>query len=781
MLSPLSWIKEYVALPPPPKLIDRLNQTGTTVAAVRQFGEGLDNIIVGEIQEVVPHPNADKLQLAKVKVPGKLLSIVCGAKNIEAGQKVPVAGVGTFVPIGPNGQPMKIERIKIRDVESQGMLCSGKELGLGSDYAGILILNPDLKIGTKLTAALNLPEIVLETEVTTNRGDELSIYGLAREISAVTGGSLKTLTAKAVTPADSHALSVKIEDPKLCPRYCAVTISNLKVGPSPDFIQMRLLESGMRPINNVVDITNYIMLLTGQPLHAFDYAKVAEGGIIVRESRAGERVTTLDGVTRVLGFGSIVIADSEKVLGLGGVMGGEGSGVSELTDTIVLESAVFDPVSIRQTAIKFNLRSEASLRFERSVDAQGSDLALELAVELFQKYAAGRVSSGVVDIFPNPYKPSEVSLTKAKLEQYLGYKLPLSSAAIILTKLGFNVVKRSSNSITIEVPSWRAHDASIEEDLIEEVARLEGYDKIPSCLPAGLIPESKPHSELKQIYTIKDHLASLGLSEVMNYSMISEEHLGTSNALRLTNYISSDWEYMRTLLLFGLLKSSFKNYELSGNFRVFEVGKVYKNSENGDLPHEINSLAFVGENFSEVKGYFESIISKLNIHPATYEQPSSEEKSFWIDYARVSIEGERIGQIGSPSLFQATRLGVKKTLYFGEFNLEKLLKHTNKNIMYIDVPRFPSIYEDVSFVVDLDLPVQEVVQEISELANVKHLTNIHPLEPGFTKKEMGLNKKSMLLRLTFQSTTKTLTNDEVRVERVKVENLLKSKFKAKIR
>ncbi|HET7713685.1 MAG TPA: phenylalanine--tRNA ligase subunit beta, partial [Patescibacteria group bacterium] len=570
--------------------------------------------------------------------------IVCCAKNIEAGQKVPVAKVGTTVPVGKDGEPLKIERVKIREVESAGMLCSPKELGLGDDHSGILILDKDLKIGTPLTKALSLPETVLETEVTTNRGDELSIYGLAGEIAAITGNKHRPLITKEspvqITPAVKLTVSA---DPAFCRRYSAQVVTNLSLAPSPAFIQLRLRQAGMRPINNVVDITNYVMLLTGQPLHAFDYRKISRGEIIVRESRTGDRLTTLDGVTRQLGFGQIVISDPEKILGLGGVMGGEDSGVTNLTDTVVIESAVFDPVAIRQTTVKYNLRSEASFRFERGVEIGGTLRALNLAVELLQKYAGGKAASPVIDVYPQKYVPAHVTMTSSKLNQYLGYDYPLSQAEKILTGLGLLTASKTKDKLTVKVPSWRERDITIEEDLIEEVARIEGYDNIPSLMPSGEVPKTPPITNINLIQDIRGHLSSLGLTEVSVYPMISPDLNLEENALKISNSISGQWEYLRTSLIPGLAETSAKNINLGEEGPIFEIGKVYLPSD--ELPQEKEILALSAADFSLVKGYVQSVLEKLSLPSSKYKKGSSQ--LFTEDSTSfVEVNGTIAGQMG---------------------------------------------------------------------------------------------------------------------------------------
>ena len=777
MKLPLSWLKEYVALPPLPQLIERMNQTGTTVEAVTPFGEGLAGIVVGEILAVNPHPNADKLQLATVQLPGKKLEIVCGARNIEVGQKVPVAPVGSSVPVGPNGVAMPITRAEIRGIKSSGMLCSAKELGLGEDHAGILILDPSIKIGTKLTTVLSLPETILETEVTTNRGDELSIYGTARELGAILDVKLKPLptTKLSVETNEILPLSVKVAGNDLASRYSAVVVTGIKLGPAPALIQTRLRESGIRPINNVVDITNYIMLLTGQPLHAFDYNKVANHLITVRESKSGDRVVTLDGQLRQLGFGNIVITDSEKILGLAGVMGGEDESVTDLTDTIVLESAVFNPKMIRATAMKYSLQSEAALRFQRGVDPTKCLTALAAAVKLLQLYAGGIVANDIVDIYPHPQLPVKVGLTQAKLDRYLGYRFPLSQAATILAKLGFTKVTSSAEELTVAVPSWRATDIAIEEDLIEEVARISGYDKIPEQLPSGVIAPLPPNPAIEMVRQAKEHLSALGYSEVLTYSLVPETLVNAESTLKLANTISKEWEYLRTSLIPGLAQAAMTNINWSGEFRVFELSKVYLPREH-DLPAEPNHLGLVGEDFYEVKGVIESLLTKLNLPGRSYTAGESE---YLTEVANIMVDNNLLGQIGTLNHVYRERTGLKRGLWFAELDFDAVLTHRQTNLSFPEIPRFPMVKVDLSILVNLDVPIGQIMQTVAS-AKSELLASTEPFDV-FTDPKLGEHKKSVSLRLFFQSKDKTLTDAEVKIEREKIEQVLKQNLKAKIR
>lgn len=778
MLAPLSWLKEYVSLPALTDLVDRLNETGTTVASVTTFGEGLEGTLVGEILDVNPHPNADKLQLTTVALPGKKLSIVCGAPNIAAGQKVPVAPIGSSVPVGREGTPMKIEKVKIRDVESQGMLCSAKELGLGDDHGGILILDDTLKIGTKLTSALGLPETILDIEVTTNRGDELSIYGLAREISVVTGSALKPLTGKKPSaPEKKSPLSIKVVNEALCPRYSAVKIGNLTVGPSPAFIQSRLRGAGMRPISNIVDITNYVMLLTGQPLHAFNAASVKGSSITVRESKAGERITTLDGVTRVLGFGQIVIAGSEKILALGGVMGGIGSGISNDTNEIIIESAIFDPVSIRQTVTKFNLRSEASLRYERGVDTEGTVRALEIAADLLARYAGGQIVSEIVDIYPASSQPSKVSLTKSKLGQYLGYDHSLKEAGKILGKLGLKQVSATKDKLTVMVPSWRDRDISLEVDLIEEVARIQGYSKIPSVMPVGTIPVTIPNQITTSLHQIREHLTSLGLNEVSVPPMVSSDQINGNQALKISNSISKDWDYLRVSIVPGLISTAAYNADLGNSSSIFEIGRVYQ-PRQGDLPVESTHLALTSNSFSDLKGYIESMLERLNLPPANF-LPGTSPYMAEGTAATVVLNNTVIGVLGTVSPKFKDQAGLRRSLWVGEIDLSSLLTNLPGPATFSPVPKYPTSREDLSILVDVDVSADQIIK-IASKAGGELLVHVE-LRDIFADPALGEGKKSVTITLTFQARDKTLTDLEIKEEKSKIELALKSKLQAKIR
>jgi phenylalanyl-tRNA synthetase beta chain len=769
----LSWLAEYTNPPKMDRLVKRLNETGTSVEAVTTFGEGLDQIIVGEILDVIPHPNADKLSVAKVKIPNKELNIVCGAPNITQGQKVPVAPVGASVPKGPEGAPMKIERRKIREVESKGMLCSARELGLGENHDGILILDPDTRVGEKLNKLLHLPDTIIDTEVTPNRGDKLSIYGTAREVSAVTNEKLEEIKVpKLNIEGEEISLSAEITNPNLCRRYCAVAIGGIKIAPSPAYIQIRLAASGLRPVNNVVDITNYVMLLIGQPLHAFDKAAIEGNKIIIRASKKDEELTTLDGITRTLPPGSVVIADTKQALALGGVMGGQSSAISEQTEIIVLESAVFDPVAIRRTSMLLNLNSEASHRFQRHVDPTSTITALELAVDLLKKHASGFITSRVLDLYPNKVKAVKVTLPKDKLDQYLGYEMTINQASQTLENLGYHTSHKTENELTATVPSWREHDVSIPEDLIEDIASIEGYHKIPPVLPTGVVEPLAPTRRLPIITEVKNHLVSLGMREIYTYSMTSQDIVKQGASLKITNPTSKEWEFMRTSLIPALTETLHQNLSWGIDNDLFELSKVYLPRDK-DLPNENLRLALSARDLDTAKSLLGSIFSRLDISSPTYEEKTSVDPQTLVS---VKVNGHEIGSITETSRISNQKTALKYNRILSEIDFEKVVELAHSPRQFKLPAKFPTVTEDLTFEVDAKTKIVKIMEAAMEN---KHII-LRNVDYAGTYTGNDLSKKSVTLSLIFRSDEKTLTAEEVKQARQEIAEKLKSSLNAKI-
>ncbi|MCL2766726.1 MAG: phenylalanine--tRNA ligase subunit beta, partial [Peptococcaceae bacterium] len=598
-----NWLKDYVDIDiPPQELADRLTMIGVAVENVTALGQGVHGVVVGRIESIDPHPGADKLVVTVVDTGSEKLQIVTAATNVSAGDVIPVALEGAVVASG-----LKIKRAKLRGVESRGMMCSGQELGIDPNTMpaeqahGIMLLPQDTPLGMDAKEAVGVNDFILELDLTPNRGDCLSVIGVAREVAALTGQPLKLPkpefpeTGEDIT---GHA-KVDIADPELCRRYIARLLRNIRIFPSPSWMQARLRAAGMRPINNIVDVTNYVMLEMGQPLHAFDYDKLAEHHIIVRQAKPGEEMLSLDGTQRKLTPDMLLITDPSGPVCIAGVMGGLDSEITENTTTMLLESAYFHPVSIRRTSKALGLRSEASLRFEKGIDQVGCLAAINRAVQLICDMNAGEAVKGVIDNNIAPAPERTVILRPERVNYVLGIDISKEKVSGILEKLQF-AVKDSGDVLSVAIPSYRG-DVSIEEDLIEEIARMYGYDIVPSTLPTGLSACGAKTREQVFRTVVADTLAASGINEAITYSftnpgVFDRMNLEQDNVLRQTiniqNPLSEDHSVMRTMLLPGLLESLAKNFNRRNqDAALFEIGTVFLPESVGDNHQERQILA----------------------------------------------------------------------------------------------------------------------------------------------------------------------------------------------
>jgi len=595
MKAPLKWLREYVNITiPPDELAKKLTMSGTDVGAIETIG-GWENIVVGEVVAIAPHPNADRLKLATVDLGSERLTSVCGAPNVAIGQKIPFAPIGAQLLDAESGERIRLKKAKIRGVASEGMICSERELGISDHHEGIMVLPTDAPVGIHLDEYMG--DSILDMDLTPNRPDLLSVIGIAREVAALTGETMTTTDTKYIEAGESIVgqASVEIHDPDLCPRYCASLITGVKIGQSPAWLEQRLLACGMRPINNVVDATNYVMLEYGQPLHAFDFDNIADRKIIVRRA-TNESMYTLDGVARDLSDDMLVIADGMGPIAVAGVMGGAESEVTESTTSILLESANFNAASIRRTSTRFKLRSEASLRFEKGLSPELPLPALKRATQLIAEISGGKIASGIIDIYPGNKEVDPISLTTKKVARVLGIEISYEKIVTVLESLGFQCTLIGAGELQVARPYWRT-DVRLAEDLVEEIVRIIGYDELPTTLPSGALPAYIPDPFRALKMRISDILVGCGMQEVVTYSLTSIDTLQRIfpqiAPLKVANPITTEQEYLRTTLRPGLLQvlSSNEKHEENG-IRLFEVDKVYF-PRAGDLPEERHMLAGV--------------------------------------------------------------------------------------------------------------------------------------------------------------------------------------------
>ena len=805
MLVPISWLKKYVPVTDSPhELAHKLTMAGIEIGEVQVIGGDWDRekVVVGHVLRVDPHPNADRLSLPTVDTgDGGTATVVCGAPNVAAGQKIAFAREGAALFSPHSGKVETLKRARIRGVESRGMVCSPLELGLGEDHDGILVLDNEAPIGTPLSDYLG--DAVLDAEVTSNRPDCLSILGIAHEVAAITGESVSEPDHTYVEdgPDIKSQVTIEIADPDLCYRYTASLITGVKIGPSPQWLKDALTRAGQRPINNVVDITNYVMLEYGQPLHAFDFDTCKDRTIIVRAAREGEMLTTLDGEQRKLSPPMLTIADSSDAVGLAGVMGGANSEMTADTTAVLLESASFNAVNTRRTRTALDLRTDASDRFERGIRAALAPIGLRRATQLIVELCGGTAASGIIDLYPTRREPPTVRLSRARIRQVLGVDYPMSQVRRVLESLGFEEAEEPgglidlietveaassderTDTLWLKVPYWRS-DISIEDDLVEEVARIVGYDSLPTTMLSTAVPhwQPQPMTELKE--RVRDLLAAAGMQETISYSPTTLDNLSRVDALddsnpplRIANPLSREWEYMRTSLRSNVLNTLSYNRRIAqgDGIRIFEVGRVYvpkPEAKERDLPDELEMLVGVvsGPRFTaswaaeeadmgffDAKGALEYALGKLGVE-ATYE-PSEDSIMQPGRTARVTVGGVHLGVIGElrPGVLESFDLDAYSAAMF-EIGLDALLSVTgDAQQTYTASSRFPESYRDLALVVDADVPA----------ARIQGIINRHALVVGstpfdvYTGEGVAEGRKSVAFRVVFQSDRATLTSEQV--------------------
>ena len=776
----LRWLKEYVDISTPlEKLCEGLTMAGLEVGGMEVIGGSWNDIVVGKIVDVSAHPNADRLRLVTVDLGKQRSTVVCGAPNVAVGGKVAFAHVGAQLTDGHSGEIVQLKPAKIRGVVSEGVVCSEKELGISDSHEGIMILSPEAIIGIPLTEYLG--DTILDLDITPNRPDCLSVIGIAREIAALTGNKvhIPEVQCQELEEAIDSFASVEIIEPELCPRYCASLLTGIKVTSSPQWLQRRLLACGMRPINNIVDVTNYVMLEYGQPLHAFDYNEILGKQIIVRRAGNGETITTLDGVERTLNLNMLVIADKERAIAIAGIMGGADTEVTENTTTVLIESANFNQAVIHRESIGLRLSSEASLRFEKGLSRDLPLIALKRATQLMAELAGGKVAKGIIDVYPGKQRRESISLPVADIKRLLGVELEVSEIAETLELLGFGCRQTESNSqVHVDVPWWRT-DVSCAADLAEEIARIIGYDKIPTTILSSQLPRHEPVPMLSLKRQLRSILVSCGFQEVLIYSLTSLEMLGRLSPefrmigptpMKVANPMSREQEYLRTSLRAGLLSVLARNERYQeDDIRLFEIGKVFLPRER-DLPQEKEMLCAVlsgsqrrlswqGKeepiDFFVAKGIVETVLSRLGLI-ASFE--ASEDESLCPGRsADVIIGNDKLGVVGElhPKVSEVFELS--ETAYLIEIDLDKLSSFTATLKKYQPIPRYPSTSRDIALLVDEQITYQQICAIIQNFS----LVNSVALFDLYVGEQVPAGKKSLAFRIGYQSSAYTLTDSEV--------------------
>jgi phenylalanyl-tRNA synthetase beta chain len=833
MRVPLGWLRDYVDIAiPVGELIDRLTLAGLEVSSVHVYGLPVpagvrvkaedaspvwapDKIVIGKVLEVQGHPNADRLTLATVDYgAAEPKTVVTGAPNIrvgDRGQIVVVALSGSVLFDGHSEQKTlrELKPSKIRGVPSDAMVCSAYELGISDEHEGIILLDQQLAPGTPAFQVLG--EIVIDIDVLPNMARCLSMIGMAREVAALTGQSLRLPAAAPAGkgPRAAGRVEIAIEDPKLCARYAAGMIEGVRIGPSPGVVQRRLNYAGMRPISNIVDIANYVMLEWGQPLHTFDYDRLKEraGGrtpvITARPARLGEKLKTLDGVERTLKPEHLVIADSAGPVAIAGVMGGAETEVTANTSNILLESANFDFLSIRRTMKELNLPSEASVRFSKGIHPEIVRPAAGRAQALMEEHATGTSSPDLVDAYPAPLPPQKIELRLDRVMRLLGMEVSADRATEILKSLEFKVEPSSPGVLEITVPPHRLDIQAGAEDLIEELGRIIGYDRMPATLLADSLPEQREDRDLMIEERVRDTLVAMGLQEAMTYALTepaAEAPLGvdTEPYVEILNPISSDMRVMRHSVLASMLRVASANLRHTDTLELFEIGTIYQPVGGEKLPAEPRRLGLVltgrrqGEfwadpqdgpvptyDFFDAKGIVDGLWHALHLSDVTYEPA----KATWLHPARsahIKCGGELIGTFGElhPKTAAAFDLGERDVLA-GEFDLQKIFALVPDGFNFQPVPRFPPALRDIAVIVAEDVPAARIEQEIST-AGAPLLAGMR-LFDLYRGESIPQGTKSLAYALTYQAADRTLVDKEVDRAHKKIEDRLKHVLKARIR
>ena len=781
MLISNEWLKDYVdAGVSVEDLAERITRTGIEVDDIIDYTKDIKNLVVGYVQSKEKHPDADKLNICQVDIgEEEAVQIVCGAPNVDAGQHVIVAKVGGRLPGG-----IKIKRAKLRGERSEGMICSLQEIGISSNVVpkayenGIFVFPTEVEPGTDALTALYLNDQVMEFDLTPNRADALSMVGTAYEVAALyqTEMTKPETQSNETSESASNELSVTIDNPEKVPYYSARVVKNVTIAPSPIWMQARLIKAGIRPINNVVDISNYVLLEYGQPLHMFDQDHIGSKEIVVRQAKDKETMTTLDNTERTLVNTDIVISNGQEPIALAGVMGGDFSEVTEQTTNVVVEGAIFDSVSIRHTSRRLNLRSESSSRFEKGIATEFVDEAVDRACYLLQTYASGevlqdKVASGDLGSFVTP-----IDITAEKVNKTIGFDLSSDEIKAIFEQLGFET-KQNGDTLTVNVPS-RRKDITIKEDLIEEVARIYGYDEIPSSLPVfGEVTSGELTDRQHKTRTVKETLEGAGLNQAITYSLVSKDHakdfaLEERPTISLLMPMSEAHSTLRQSLLPHLIEAAAYNVARKNkDVRLYEVGRVFFGNGEGELPDEVEYLSGIltGEyvvntwqgkkeeiDFFIAKGVVDRVAEKLNLE---FSYKAGEINGLHPGRtAIISLEGKEIGFIGELHPQVAADNDLKRTYVF-ELNYDAIMQVAVGYINYEPIPRFPGVTRDIALEVNSDVPSSELKQIIHDNGeDILQSTLVFDVYEGEHLEE---GKKSVAIRLNYLDTEDTLTDERV--------------------
>ncbi|HQW69037.1 MAG TPA: phenylalanine--tRNA ligase subunit beta [Flavobacterium sp.] len=801
-----NWLKQFIKIDlKSEETAAILTDLGLEVEVVEKYQSvrgGLQGVVVGHVLSCEKHPDADRLKITKVDLgDGTPVQIVCGANNVAAGQKVPVATIGTKL-FDKDGVEFEIKKGKIRGEESHGMICAEDELGLGTSHDGIMILDEKLKPGTPCAKVFNIEnDEVFEIGLTPNRADAMSHYGVARDLRA----SLlqKNSTLELITPSVSTfridkrilKIDVDVKDNKLAPRYCGVTLSGLTVKPSPEWLQNRLKAIGLTPKNNIVDVTNYILHDLGQPLHAFDASKI-NGKIIVKTAVAGTKFTTLDDVERTLNEEDLMICDEKGPLCIAGVFGGKGSGVSETTNSIFLESAYFNPISVRKSAKRHGLNTDASFRFERGIDPTITEFALKRAALLIKEVAGGEITSDIVDIYPKKIEDFPVFLSFEKTTKLIGQELPKETIKRILASLDIKVTTVSDAGLGLIIPSYRV-DVQREVDVIEEILRVYGYNNINFTKKLNATVSNSARTEDYKVQNIiATQLNSNGFHEMMANSLTTPDYVNLSEMLKeeynvmMLNPLSSDLSAMRQSLLFsGLEAVSYNINRRNGDLKLFEFGKTYHKLPSGyDEPKHLTLFVSGNRNneswtnpqkqsdFFLFKGYVNSILERLGIQKL---QNKPVETDVFAEGIAIASGNDTLVEFGTVKKSILKHFDIKQEVFYADFNWNLILKLIGTKIKFTDIPKYPEVRRDLALLVDENVAF-DAIYTIARQTEKSLLKNVN-LFDVYQGKNLPEGKKSYAISFTLQDNSKTLTDEQIDKIMTKLQKNLENEIGASLR
>ncbi|MDO1511212.1 phenylalanine--tRNA ligase subunit beta [Maribacter confluentis] len=804
-----NWLKQFIKIDwESDETAELLTDLGLEVEGVEKFESvkgGLKGVVVGHVLSCEKHTNADKLNVTMVDIGLEApLQIVCGASNVAAGQKVPVATIGTTLYTA-EGEAWTIKKGKIRGEESHGMICAEDELGLGTSHEGIMVLDKNLKVGTPCAELFDIElDEIFEIGLTPNRADAMSHFGVARDLKA--GLKQKEITKELITPSTSHfnindrslKIDVDVKDSSLAPRYCGVTLSNLIVQPSPTWLQNRLKSIGLTPKNNVVDATNYVLHELGQPLHAFDAAKIKGHKIVVQTMPKGTKFTTLDGVERTLHEDDLMICDSKNPLCLAGIFGGLDSGVTESTTSIFLESAYFNPVAIRKSAKRHGLNTDASFRFERGIDIENVEYSLKRAALLIKDIAGGEITSDIIDLYPNKVTNFEVFLAFEKINKLIGQEIPQDTIKSILASLDIKVKNVTEAGMGLEVPSYRV-DVQRQVDVIEEILRVYGYNNIAfgNKLNASIATTSPTEDHIIQ-NTIGNLLASKGYYEILtnsltnpNYAELLQTNDSQTESVQIINPLSGDLSVLRRASLFSALETA--NYNINrkrGNLKLFEFGKTYLSKENKRIENKYLSILLCGNtlpeswtskpvatNFFELKTIVETILTRLGLSDL---KSLPTESNLFSEGLSLFYKKNNLVSFGLVKKTILKQFDIKQDILFADFNWDVILKQlSNTPVLYKEIPKYPEVKRDFALLLDQKTTYKELY-ELAESIERKYLKDIS-LFDVYEGANLPEGKKSYAVSFTLQDDKSTLTDKQIEKIMSKLQKNYEQKLGASLR